>query len=68
MTNNRGLTIDDQTAAPVAKPPPGACVHCEELRPVMVQMIGNWFLCSRCWIEGRQAWKLGRVRVVSTSA
>lgn len=77
MTNNPDLTVDnrvDSSGRPALAPPaaaaikkdPAACGQCDQKRPVMVQMLGNWFLCSKCWIEGRQPFKLGRVRVVKS--
>ncbi len=49
-----------------------ACGQCGERRPVMVPMMPGkdgapWQLCSRCWIEGRQPFKLGRFKVVEIS-
>lgn len=53
-----------------------ACADCGQASGVLVQMSGtpglgpprekdrdkDWELCGRCWIEGRQPFKLGRLR------
>jgi hypothetical protein len=70
MVENDGLTFDHRSPratdapAPIARGRAGGCAQCGEHRPVMVQMSYEgklWDLCSRCWIEGRQPFKVGLI-------